>query len=315
MDEFPEMRIIEDARSTRDVLPNVVLTIGSFDGVHLGHQAILREVIEKARQQDGTPAVLTMRPHPREFFSPERPPNLLTDESTKARLLAEAGIAALFVLPFDASVAGMPKADFIDEIIVRRCHAVEVVVGHDFRFGKGAEGDYEFLEAYCRGFGIGVDQVPPVQMDGERVSSTLVRECLLQGDIDRAAQLIGRRYSIVGQVVRGRGIGTRLGYPTANIKPNHSAVPAQGVYAARAWVLGKGYPAAVNIGIAPTISHEDLTIEAHVLNFSGSITGEAIEVEFYQRIRSERKFSSKEALVGQIARDVETVRKTVSPSA
>ena len=308
MDNPAPMKIIEDVRSTDENYPGVVLTIGSFDGVHLGHRAIVRKVVERARQRNGTPCVLTMRPHPREFFSPERPPNLLTDERKKARLLADIGVQVLFVLPFNRDVAGMSKERFLEEILVGRCRVREVVVGHDFRFGKGAEGDYEFLQAFCRERGIGVAQVAPVQVDGERVSSTLVRECLLQGDIDRAAQLLGRRYSIAGQVIRGRGIGVRLGFPTANIKPNHTAVPAQGVYAAKAWIHDVDYPAAVNIGIAPTISHADLTIEAHLLDFSRDITGGGIELEFFQRLRPERKFPSRDALVEQIARDVETVR-------
>jgi len=262
MTEFAGLQIVEDVRSVNAHFPGVVLTIGSFDGVHLGHQAILQSVIDRARQRKGTPCVLTMRPHPREYFSPQRPPNLLTDENKKARLLEGQGIRVLFALPFDRTVAEMSRADFVDEIVWKRCRAEEIVVGHDFRFGKGAEGDYEYLKNHCRKYHIRVDVVPPVQVDGERVSSTLVREHLLQGDIERAAQLLGRRYSIAGQVIPGRGIGADLGYPTANINPHHSAVPAQGVYAAKAWVTGKGYPAAVNIGIAPTISHEDLTIEA-----------------------------------------------------
>jgi len=308
MTDIGHMKVIDDVRTAPEHFPGVVLTIGSFDGVHLGHQVIVREVIERARQRNGTPCALTMRPHPREFFSPERPPNLLTDEEKKARLLAEMGLQVLFVLPFNRDSAGMPKEAFVDEIVVGRCRAREVVVGHDFRFGRGAEGDYEFLKSYCRRYGIVVDQVAPVQVDGERVSSTLVRECLLQGDLDRVAQLLGRRYSINGKVIRGRGIGAGLGFPTANIKPHHSAVPAQGVYAAKAWIQGMAYPAAVNIGIAPTISHDDLTIEVHVLDFSRDICGEDAELEFFWRLRPERKFPSRKALVTQIGEDVESVR-------
>ncbi len=308
MSDSEPMKIIEDVQTTDAVYPGVVLTIGSFDGVHLGHRAIVREVVEKARQRHGTPCVLTMRPHPREFFSPERPPNLLTDERKKARLLAESGIQVLFVLPFNRDVAGMSREAFVEEIVANRCRAQEVVVGHDFRFGKGAEGNFEFLQTFCSERGIGVGQVAPVQVDGERVSSTLVRECLLQGDIDRAALLLGRRYSIAGQVLRGRGIGAQLGFPTANIKPHHTAVPAQGVYAARATLKGVSYPAAVNIGIAPTFSHTEPTIEAHILDFSRDIAGGGIELEFFQRLRPERKFPSRDALIEQIARDVQTVR-------
>ena len=303
-----KMRLIDDVRNVRESFPGVVLTIGSFDGVHLGHQAILREVAERARRRNGTACVMTMRPHPREFFSPERPPNLLTSETQKARLLEEYGVHVLFVLPFDAAVAQMPAETFIDEMIVRRCQAVEVVVGHDFRFGKDSRGDYEFLAERLHQHGAAAAQVPPVHVAGERISSTLIRECLLEGDLERAAQLLGRHYTIAGQVVSGRGIGAGLGYPTANIKPDHSAVPAHGVYAALARVARDVRPAAINIGIAPTISHEDLTIEAHILGLSRQITGKFIEIEFFKRLRPERRFPEKEALVAQIAQDVQSVR-------
>ncbi len=303
-----KMRLVDDVRTVREQFPEVVLTIGSFDGVHLGHQAILRDVAERARRRGGTACVMTMQPHPREYFSPDRPPNLLTSEAQKARLLEEFGMHVLFVLPFDATVARMTAEAFIDEIILRRCQAVEVVIGHDFRFGKDARGDYEFLAERLGHHGASAVQVAPVHVAGERISSTLIRECLLEGDLERAAQLLGRRYTLAGQVVSGRGIGAELGYPTANIKPDHSAVPAHGVYAALAQVSGETRPAAINIGIAPTISHEDLTIEAHILGFSGHITGELIELEFFERLRPERRFPSKKALIAQIAQDVQTVQ-------
>ncbi len=302
------MRIVEDVRSSAEAFPRVVLTVGSFDGVHRGHRRILEHVIASARERGGTAALLTLRPHPREFFTPERAPNLLTTHRKKMELLEEAGLDVVFILKFDADVAGLEPEDFISEILCARCRAEKVVVGHDFRFGKGARGDFALLEAAGPRYGFTVEQVPPVMVDGERVSSTAIRECILQGDLERAKRLLGREYSIRGEVVSGRGIGTKLGFPTANIKPHHSAVPAQGVYVAEALVAGERRPAAVNIGIAPTIRHDDLTIEAFILDFSGNIRGEDIELVLHRRLRPERKFPSYDALIAQIAKDVEDVR-------
>jgi len=176
------------------------------------------------------------------------------------------------------------------------------------QFGKGARGDLEMLSAMGRAHGFDVEEIPPLIVESERVSSTLIRERVLQGDLDTVEALLGRKYSITGEVQRGRGIGAELGYPTANIKPNHSAVPAQGVYIATAIVDGRRLPAAVNIGIAPTIRQEDLTIEAHILDFTAELAGEEIEIEFHKRIRPEKKFRNREELTAQIARDVQSVR-------
>lgn len=302
------MHIIDDVRNADDDFPHVVLTIGSFDGIHLGHQLILREVVAAARLARGTPAVLTMRPHPREFFSPEHAPNLLTSEKKKLQLLEQIGIKTVFILPFNAETSAIEAAAFVEGIVVGKCGAKAVVVGHDCRFGKGAQGNFGLLEREGRRLGFTAKEVPPLIINGERVSSTLIRERLLQGDLVGAEELLGRKYSITGVVVKGRGIGVKLGFPTANLKPHHSAVPAQGVYIAEALVEGRRVPAAVNIGIAPTIRHEDQTIEAHLLDFNENIRDREIEIIFHRRIRPEKKFPTYEALIDQIRQDVEDTR-------
>lgn len=303
------MIILDDIRAATLESPHVVLTVGSFDGVHLGHRQILDKVVAEARVRGGTPTVLTMRPHPREFFTPDSAPNLLTTHEKKLELFEALGIEVVCTLPFCAEVADMTPLAFIEEILHRRCRAEVLIVGHDFRFGKRAAGDYDLLRNVAPTFHLTVARVEPLLVAGERVSSTLVRECVLQGDLARAELLLGRRYSIVGEVVAGRGIGVSLGFPTANIQPHHSAVPAQGVYAAEAILDGVRRPAAVNIGIAPTIRHEDTTIEAHILDFHGNIAGAAIEVVFHNRLRPEKRFPSREALVAQIAEDVTAIRE------
>jgi riboflavin kinase/FMN adenylyltransferase len=202
----------------------------------------------------------------------------------------------------------MEPEQFIEDLLVRNCGARTVVVGHDCRFGKRARGDAAMLRAQGARLGFAVEEVPPLIIGAERVSSTLVRERVLQGDMEAVAALLGRPYSVTGEVVRGRGIGVTIGFPTANVKPHHSAIPAQGVYIAEAIVDGRRHPAAVNVGIAPTIRAEDLTVEAHLIDFSGDLVGKDIEIVFIRRTRSEKKFRSREELQEQIARDIEATR-------
>ena len=302
------MRVVKDVLNSEESFPHPVVTIGSFDGVHLGHVRILETVSARARAANGTAAVLTMDPHPREFFAPDRAPNLLTSMAKKVALLEQAGVDVVFVLPFDARTAAMTPREFVNQVLFRRCGAKEVIVGHDFRFGKDAGGDFEFLETISGCYGFSVSQVPPLFVNGERVSSTLIRERLLEGDLAEATLFLGRPYSITGTVVAGRGIGARIGFPTANIQPHHSAVPVHGVYVAEVLINGERRPAAVNIGIAPTIRHEDITIEAHLLDYTGDLVGCPIEVIFHKRLRPEKKFASPNELVAQIAADVAEVR-------
>ena len=303
------MKIYENLLAKTLDAKNLVLTIGSFDGIHLGHRRILDKVVETARADGGTPAVLTMRPHPREFFSPQNAPNLLTTEARKFAILESANIEAVCVLDFNAAVAAISAPEFVRTIIHETCHAKAVVVGHDCRFGRGAEGDITLLKRLGPEYGFTTEEVPPLIIDGERVSSTLIRERVLQGDLQGVERLLGRKYSIVGEVVTGRGLGQKFGFPTANVQPHHSAIPAQGVYIAEARVAGETFPAAVNIGIAPTIRQEDLTIEAHLLDFDGDLRGKEIDVIFHDRIRPEKKFGSVDELIAQIGRDVNTVRQ------
>ncbi|GMU94337.1 MAG: riboflavin biosynthesis protein [Candidatus Hydrogenedentota bacterium] len=302
------IRILEDIANSHSRFDNLALTVGSFDGVHLGHRAILEAVVRRARAMNGTAAVLTLRPHPREFFSPRHAPSLLTHDKKKWQLFERAGIDVVFILRFNAQVAALEPEQFLADIVCRRCRAKAVIVGHDFRYGKDARGDYELLERMAPSLGLEVEQVAPLLMDGERVSSTLIRERLLLGDLEKAQAFLGRPYSIVGEVVKGRHVGATLGFPTANIQPHHSAIPAQGVYVCEAVLNDERLRAAVNIGVAPTIRNENLTIEAFLLDFSGSIEGREIELVFHKRLRDELKFPSVQELIAQIERDVVAVR-------
>lgn len=302
------MQIVDDVLNSDTVFPNVVLTVGSFDGVHRGHQHILRDVVERTKEIGGTPALLTMQPHPREYFSPDSAPNLLTSFEKKIALLEEAGIEVVFVLPFNEKTADIEPEVFIETVLRDHCHAVSLIVGYDCRFGRRARGDFAMLQAFAPDMGYDVKEIAPVIVESERVSSTLIRERILQGDLDAVEQLLGRKYSVVGKVESGRGIGKTIGFPTANVRPYHTAIPAHGVYIAQSIIDGEAYPSAVNIGIAPTIRNEDITIEAHLLDYDRDISGSEIEILFHKRVRPEKKFSGKEALIEQIGRDVEAVR-------
>ncbi len=303
------MRVIEDVRNCNAVFENLVLTIGSFDGVHCGHVAILDSVVERARAINGTPALMTLHPHPRQLFNPGGAPNILTPLPKKQALVAERGMGVFYILPFVPEVAALDPGAFLERIIVEQCHTHTLIVGHDFAFGKGAKGDYEFLKDAAPAYGIAVERVPALYIQGERVGSTVIRERIIQGELDKVEVLLGRKYAIVGEVVRGRGIGGReLGYPTANIKPHNSAVPAHGVYVAEVFVDGARRQAAVNIGIAPTILQEDVTIEAYILDFDENIVGREIEVVFHRRVRPEKKYGSLDELIRAIEQDVAAVR-------
>ena len=306
------MKIIENVWDWQETFPKLVLTVGSFDGVHLGHRRVLSMVAESARKLGGISGLMTFRPHPREFFAPASPPNLLTPDAKKFALIDEAGVDVLFVLPFEARVANMDRRAFATEIIHGRCGAVQVVVGHDFRFGREALGDYHYLKRMGPHLGFDVIQAPPLYIEGERVSSTAIRESLLQGDLDKARLFLGRPYSIVGEVIQGRGVGNQLGFPTANIAPYHTAVPAQGVYAAQVKIGNQTLPAAVNIGIGPTVRQEVMLIEAHVLDFAGNLRGRQIEVVFHKRLRPERRFATRRELASAIGEDVAAVRSWFS---
>lgn len=302
------MRIIEDVRHCDERFSNLVLTIGSFDGVHLGHRRIIENVIADARERCGTAALMTLRPHPRQFFAPASAPNILTSDRKKEQLLADAGVDVLYVLPFNADVAGLDREEFLREIVIGRCGAKKLIVGHDFNFGKGAKGNFEYLREMAPALGLVVEQAETLILEGERVSSTRVREVILQGELEHATRLLGRRYSVVGEVITGRAMGRKLGYPTANIKPHNNAVPANGIYVAEAHFDGRRFMAAVNIGIAPTIRHEDIMIEAFLLDFNEDLVGKTLEIVFHKRLRPEKKFHSLEDLIVAIGDDVTATR-------
>lgn len=301
------MQVIHDF-TTAKIGPSLALTIGSFDGVHRGHLRILAELRRIAQINKGAAAVMTLNPHPRELFAAPKTPNLLTTQNKKLELLEHAGAEIVFILPFNKTIAQMKPQAFVREIIAGACHARQLVIGHDFRFGRNALGDYDLLTTLGKKLGFHVTQVPPFIIAGERVSSTAIREHLLEGDLETAETLLGRKYSLRGEVIAGHGLGATLGFPTANIRPYHSAIPAQGVYAAKILLENHLYNGAVNIGIAPTLKNEDTLIEAFLLDFHQDIRGRTIEITFHKRLRPEKKFDAREQLTEAIRHDVQKIR-------
>lgn len=303
------MQVIPDVRTTEEQFEDVILTIGCFDGVHLGHQQILKALLKEAAAMNGVPAVMTLEPHPRQFFSPQNAPNILTTNTLKYRLLESCGVEVLYVLPFDAATVALSPQQFVESIIVDKCRAARIVVGHDFAFGDKAAGDYDYLVSVAEVYGFKVLQVPPFIIGGQRVSSTLIRERVIQGEVDNLKEFLGRNFSLYGKITPGRGIGRILGFPTANLDIGPGAVPAHGVYVAEAIVQGMSHPAAVNIGIAPTIRDEQPLVEAHLIDFEGALDDEEMELVLHKRLRPEKKFSSRDELIKAIAADVQYVRE------
>jgi riboflavin kinase/FMN adenylyltransferase len=287
-----------------------VVALGTFDGVHLGHRAILGTAVDRARTL-GIPAVAcTFDPHPMEVLQPGRAPLPITTLDERLELIAAAGIDGTVVIEFTHEVAGIEPEAFVSDVLVSRLRAREIVVGFNHRFGRGARGNAELLGKLGERLGFRTHVVPPYSIGGIAVSSTAVRAALAAGDVERAAALLGRPYAITGEVVRGAGRGRGLGFPTANVRPARPTLARTGVYACRVDLLDGGGPhrAVVNVGVRPTFGETDLAIEAHVLDFSGDLYGRPLRVAFLRRIRDERRFPSVEALRVQIADDVRAAR-------
>ena len=289
---------------------SAVLTIGNFDGVHLGHRALLEELKAKARELGLPSAVLTFEPHPRELFAPDQAPARLASLRDKIELLAECGVDRAHVCRFNRQLASLSAEQFIQRILVRGLAIRHLIIGDDFRFGKGRSGDFTLLQEAGRQHGFAVEAMRTVERDGQRVSSSAVRKALAEGDIEHAERLLGRAFVIAGRVMDGKKIGRTLGFPTANIQVKRKRLPLSGVFAVTVSGLGgKSLPGAANVGVRPTVG-EGLkpVLEVHLLDFDQDIYGRHVDVNFLHKMREEAKFESLDALRSQIDRDVAGVR-------
>jgi riboflavin kinase / FMN adenylyltransferase len=292
---------------------DAVVTVGFFDGVHLGHQSVLRRTVEASRSRPLTPVGVTFDRHPREILTPGEEPKLLTSMDRKQALIEQAGIQRLVVLEFTEEFARWPAERFAADVLRRGLHAAHVVVGSNFTFGHRAAGNLAALRAMGPTLGISVEGVPLVKKEGRPVSASSIRKALSEGSLDWPATALGRRYSVDGVVVAGAGRGAGLGFPTANLAvPPRMLLPADGVYAGRASVDGRWHVAALNLGTNPTFGAEPLHLEAYLLDFQGDVRGREMTVEFWTRLRDETRFDSSDELVRQIRADVERTRALVS---
>jgi riboflavin kinase/FMN adenylyltransferase len=288
----------------------VALTIGNFDGVHRGHEAMVARLGAAARARGLPACVMTFEPHPREFFSPVDAPARLTPLRDKVERFAALGVEQVFVCRFDAAFARQGAEDFVRDALARRMGVRWLLVGDDFRFGAKRAGDAALLHVLGPACGMEVETMGTVAVDGERASSTAVREALAQGRLARAAELLGRPYAITGRVVGGDRIGRELGFPTANVRMALNRPALQGIFCVR--VLGAGpvpVDGAASLGVRPTVSDAGrMTLEVFLLDFDGDLYGRRVRVEFLHKLRDEARYDSLEALRAQIARDVADTR-------
>ena len=286
------------------------LTIGNFDGVHLGHQAMLAE-LKRAAGRLGLPAcVLTFEPHPREFFAPDKAPTRLTSLREKLELLAGCGVDRVHICRFNYGLAQTTAEDFIERIIARGLKARWVLVGDDFRFGARRAGSLVMLKQAAPRLGFEVAAIASVMLDGERVSSTALRQALAAGDLDRAGRLLGRAYSISGRVVAGDGLGRKLGFPTANVQMRRNHPPFTGIFTVRLHGAARGpLNGVASLGVRPTVKQQGAPVlEVHALDFAGDLYRRHVRVEFLRKLRDEEKYADLATLTRQIALDVENAR-------
>lgn len=286
-----------------------VIALGFFDGVHLGHQALLRRTVERASEKGMAPAVFTFDRSPREFVTGVPVPLLTTPEERREAVCALFPIEEVIVAPFDQEMMTMPWVDFV-VMLAQRYQAGWVVAGHDFRFGHKNGGTPALLSQKAAQLGMGCDIIPAVTLDGVTVSSTHIRALLERGDTAEAGRFLGRPLSVSGEIRRGKGLGGRIGFPTLNvIPPAERLLPAYGVYVTRAVVDGVSYPAVTNVGLRPTVDTDgSVTVESHLLGQSLQLYGRRCRVEFLQMLRPERQFPTVDGLRSQIARDVEAAK-------
>ena len=310
------MDIIEDIEKIDHPYKNAVITIGNFDGVHIGHQALFHKVIEKAEELDGTSIAMTFEPHPIRVLKQNNHPPLITMYEQKVELIAKAGIDILICISFTREFASIPAKEFIERILVKRIGMKAVIVGEDYTFGKNREGNLDLLKTYGKQIGFEVIVVREIQMSNnseDKISSTRIRELISDGKVAESQKLLGRHYQIRGTVMTGRDRGGRLlGFPTANINLYDELSPKTGVYAVTVECKGSKYKGVANIGYSPTFDDRIFTVEAHILDFNDDIYGQKIRVNFIKRLRDEKKFLNISELSKQIKKDIDKARDIIS---
>jgi len=288
---------------------NPVLTLGNFDGVHLGHQKIFEAIKEEARKMGGEALVFTFDPHPLQVLAPQRCPPPITPFKKKMMLMEKVGIDVIIVATFDLDLANITPETFVKQILVDKIGAKKILVGYNYYFGKDRKGNVEMLIRLGQQFGFEVKVIGAMKVNDTPVSSSKIRELIQGGEMQQAAQLLGRNYRLIGKVIWGTGRGKGLGCPTANLQIPNSLYPKTGVYAVEAIVGNKTYPGVANVGYNPTFGQNPLSVEVHILDFARDIYGEEIQLIFFERIRNEETFEDPDSLVRQMRRDIDVARK------
>jgi riboflavin kinase/FMN adenylyltransferase len=303
------MQIIKDLESLEKPLHNPVLTIGNFDGVHKGHLKLFHKAISRAKAIKGTSAVMTFDPHPAKVMKPGNGPPLITPIGQKLRLIQEAGIEVILCLPFSRKFASREAQDFVKGVLIDKIGIKELVVGYDYTFGHNRQGDINLLQEMGEELDFRVHVVKPVYIENTLVSSTSIRRYVQEGNMPKAEMLLGRYYQISGTVIKGQNRGGRLlGFPTANLRVDDELIPKGGVYAVTVFLNGEIYKGVSNLGYNPTFGENALSVETHLLGFSGDLVGRIIKINFLQRLRDEKKFAGVEELIAQIKRDIKKAK-------
>lgn len=281
----------------------VYATIGNFDGVHLGHQAILASVINAARSRSAPSLLISFDPHPLAVVAPSRGPKLLQTRRQKLETIDGTGVDGMLLLPFDRELAALTGEEFFEAYLAERIRFAAVHVGSNFRFGHARGGDIRLLESIGGKLGFSVRAVPPVSIDGETVSSSAIRAAIDAGDVARATAMLGRPFAVTGEVVRGEGRGRLLDFPTANVAVDNETIPARGVYVTETLAFASRFPSITNVGVRPTFGGTTLSVESHLIDVDEDLYGERVEVRFLARLRDEQKFAGPAELADQLARD------------
>jgi riboflavin kinase / FMN adenylyltransferase len=306
------MKVIYRLEDLTPDYPAPVITLGNFDGVHLGHQNLIRDLAQRTAKIGGTPIVLTFHPHPLQVLAPNNAPLQIQTLNQKIAILKSLGIPLVVVIPFDMQLAQMSARDFIVKILWERLHPKEVYVGPNFAFGHRRQGSFNLLKEIGEEKGFLAGKIHQVQFRGNRVSSTAIRQSLISGQVGLARRLLARPYALEGVIERGAGIGTKLQIPTANLRTSNELIPRSGVYATRLHLEGGKYRGVSNIGFRPTINREGaapLSIETHLLDFQQDIYGKPVALEFFLRLRDERRFTGEADLVARIRKDIANTRR------
>jgi len=306
------MKVFEGASQIKEELKNPVMTIGNFDGVHLGHQELFKKIIKRAHEIGGVSVVYTFDPHPLKVLEPDRFFPLITTREEKEKVIEWTGVDVLICEKFTREFAQLATDEFVSTIICNRIHAQEVFIGPDYRFGRGRKGTTDLLKSLGDHCGLTVSILDNVKVDEVEVRSTMIRNYILEGKVKEAAKFLGRGYTLRGKVVGGKAYGKKMGVPTANMEPEKELYPRSGIFAVRVLVKDAYAHGVLNIGTNPTFPDKGFSLEVHILDFERDIYGAEIELVFVEKLRDEQKFATPELLVAQIKEDIRQARSVLN---